>query len=172
MSQKRERKYLPKSCPSSSSFLSIFFYNTVRCVFVCSFVCLFVKCAYAREETCAISSFAGTCTLPNSTKGRRREKTDKIHVQVLHLQELACLQTARKDTRREKTDKKHVQYLHLQELAHLLTVRKDTRREKTDKKHVQVLHLQDIPHILEAHFHCFWSQKHRKTTLHTGISCK
>ena len=149
VSQKREQKNLPKSFPSSSSFLFIFsitplgVFSFVR-LFVCSFVCLFVKCAYAREETCAISSFAGTCTLPNSTKGRRREKTNKIHVQVLHLQEL----------------------------AHLLTAQKDTRREKTDKKHVQYLHLQDIPRILEAHFHCFWSEKHRKTTLHTGISCK
>ena len=59
------------------------FYNTVRCVFVCLFVrlfvCLFVKRAYAREETCAISSFAGTCMPPNSTKrhkkGEKQQKT-------------------------------------------------------------------------------------------------
>ena len=70
----------------SSKILSIIFvfsfylfYNTVRCVFVCLFVCLFVKCAYACEETCAISSFAGTCTPSNSTKrhkkGENRQKT-------------------------------------------------------------------------------------------------
>ena len=45
----------------------------------CLFVRLFVKCAYACEETCAISSFAGTCTPSNSTKrhkkGENRQKT-------------------------------------------------------------------------------------------------
>ena len=58
------------------------FYNTVRCVFVCLFVrlfvCLFVKRAYAREETCAISSFAGTCMPSKSTKRhKKREKPQK-----------------------------------------------------------------------------------------------
>ena len=77
-----------------------------------------------------------------------------------------CLLNARTRAR------KRVQVLHLQELACLQTAQKDTRREKTNKIHVQVLHLQDIPRVLEAHFHCFWSEKHRKTTLHTGISCK
>ena len=87
VSQNRERKYLPKFFPSSSSFLSIFsitplgVFLFVR-LFVCSFVCLFVKCAYAREETCAISSFAGTCTPSNSTKrhkkGENRQKTRAI----------------------------------------------------------------------------------------------
>ena len=47
-------------------------------LFVCSFVCLFVKCAYAREETCASSSFAGTCMPSNSTKRHKeREKQQK-----------------------------------------------------------------------------------------------
>ena len=42
---------------------------------VCLFVCLFVKCAYAREETHASSSFAGTCMPSNSTKRhKKREK--------------------------------------------------------------------------------------------------
>ena len=49
------------------------------CLFVRLFVCLFVKCAYAREETCASSSFAGTCMPSNSTKrhkkGEKRQKT-------------------------------------------------------------------------------------------------
>ena len=127
VSQNRERKYLPKFFPSSSSFLSIF---SITPLGVFLFVRLFV------------------CLLNARTRARKR-------VQYLHLQELAHLLTAQKDTRREKTDKKHVQYLHLQELATLLTAQKDTRREKTDKKHVQVLHLQDIPHIFEAHFRCF-----------------
>ena len=73
----------------SSKILSIIFvfsfylfYNTVRCVFVrsfvCLFVCLFVKCAYAREETCASSSFAGTCNPSYSTKRHKeREKGQK-----------------------------------------------------------------------------------------------
>ena len=74
------------------------FYNTVRCVLVCSFVCL----------------------LNARTRARKR-------VQYLHLQELACLQTALKRT----------------------------KREKNIKKHVQVLHLQDIPHVFETHFRCF-----------------
>jgi len=131
VSQNRERKYLPKFFPSSSSFLSIFSITPLGVfLFVRLFVCSFV------------------CLLNARTRARKR-------VQYLHLQELAHLLTAQKDTRREKTDKKHVQYLHLQELATLLTVPKDARRKKTDKKHVQVLHLQDIPHVLEAHFRCF-----------------
>ena len=87
VSQNRERKYLPKFFPSSSSFLSIFsitplgVFLFVR-LFVRLFVCLFVKCAYAREETCASSSFAGTCTPSNSTKrhkkGENRQKTRAI----------------------------------------------------------------------------------------------
>ena len=127
VSQKRERKYLPKSFPSSPPFLSIF---SITPLGVFLFVCLFV------------------CLLNARTRARK-------HVQVLHLQELACIQKARKGTRKEKNNKKHVQVLHLQELADLLTVRKGTRKEKNDKKHVQVLHFQDIPQVLEAHFRCF-----------------
>ena len=113
----RESKTGTKVPPKILSIIFVFsiylFYNTVRCVFVCSFVrlfvclfvCLFVKRAYAREETCAISSFAGTCTSPNSTKGRRREKTDKKHVQYLHLQELAHFLTAQKAEEERKPTK-------------------------------------------------------------------
>lgn len=87
VSQNRERKYLPKFFPSSSSFLSIFSITPLGvflfvCLFVRLFVCLFVKRAYAREETCASSSFAGTCTPSNSTKrhkkGENRQKTRAI----------------------------------------------------------------------------------------------
>ena len=47
-------------------------------MFVCLFVCLFVKRAYAREETCASSSFAGTCMPSNSAKRHKeREKQQK-----------------------------------------------------------------------------------------------
>ena len=76
MIQKRERKYLPKFFPSSPSFLSIFSITPLGVfLFVCSFVCLFVKCAYAREETCASSSFAGYCIPSKSTKRhKKREK--------------------------------------------------------------------------------------------------
>jgi len=116
VSQKRERKYLPKFYPSSPSFLSIFSITPLGVfLFVCSFVCL----------------------LNARTRARKR-------VQVPHLQELACLLIARKDTKREKNNKKHVQVLHLQELAALLTARKGTKREKNNKKHVQVLHLQEL----------------------------
>ena len=101
------------------------FYNTVRCVFVCLLVRLFV------------------CLLNARTRARKR-------VQYLHLQELACLLTAQKDTRREKTDKKHVQYLHLQELATLLTARKGTRKDKNNQKHVQVLHFQELASLQKA----------------------
>ena len=45
-----------------------------------SFVCLFVKRAYAREETCASSSFAGTCMPSKSTKRHKKgEKQQKAH---------------------------------------------------------------------------------------------
>ena len=87
----RESKTGTKVPPKILSIIFVFsiylFYNTVRCVFVCSFVCsfvrlfvcsfvcLFVKRAYAREETCAISSFAGTCMPSNSTK--RHKKGEK-----------------------------------------------------------------------------------------------
>ena len=89
VSQKRERKYLPKSFPSSPPFLSIF---SITPLGVFLFVRLFV------------------CLLNARTRARK-------HVQVLHLQELACIQKARKGTRKEKNNKKHVQVLHLQELA-------------------------------------------------------
>ena len=47
--------------------------------FVRLFVCLFVKCAYAREETCASSSFAGTCMPSNRTKRHKKgEKPQNI----------------------------------------------------------------------------------------------
>lgn len=83
----REPKTGTKVSSKILSIISVFsfylFYNTVRCVFVClfvrSFVCLFVKCAYAREETCASSSFAGTCMPSKSTKrhkkGEKQQKT-------------------------------------------------------------------------------------------------
>ena len=87
----RESKTGTKVPPKILSIIFVFsiylFYNTVRCVFVCSFVCsfvrlfvcsfvcLFAKRAYAREETCAISSFAGTCMPSNSTK--RHKKGEK-----------------------------------------------------------------------------------------------
>ena len=107
VSQKRERKYLPKFFPSSSSFRSIFSITPLDVfLFVCSFVCTFV---------CFV-----VCLLKARTRARKR-------VQVLHLQELAYIQTARKGT----------------------------RKEKNNKKYVQVLHLQDIPHVFEAHFRCF-----------------
>ena len=83
VSQKRKRKYLPKFFPSSSSFRSIFSITPLGvflfvCSFVCLFVCLFVKRAYAREETCASSSFAGTCTPSNGTKRHKKgEKQQK-----------------------------------------------------------------------------------------------
>lgn len=80
VSQKRERKYLPKSFPSSPPFLSIFSITPLGVfLFVRLFVCLFVKCAYAREETCASSSLAGTCMHSKSTKrhkkGEKQQKT-------------------------------------------------------------------------------------------------
>ena len=84
VSQKRERKYLPKSFPSSPPFLSIFSITPLGvflfvCLFVSLYVCLFVKCAYAREETCASSSLAGTCMHSKSTKrhkkGEKQQKT-------------------------------------------------------------------------------------------------
>ena len=76
VSQKRERKYLPKFFPSSSSFRSIF---SITPLDVFLFVCLFVKCAYAREETCASSSFAGTCIHSNCTKRHKKgEKQQKV----------------------------------------------------------------------------------------------
>lgn len=63
VNQKRERKYLPKFFPLSPSFLSIFSITPLGVFsFVRLFVCLFVKCAYAREETCASSSFSGYST--------------------------------------------------------------------------------------------------------------
>ena len=183
VSQNRERKYLPKFFPSSSSFLSIFSITPLGVfLFVRLFVCLLnartrarkrVQYLHLQELAHLLTAQKDTrrektdkkhvqylhlqelATLLTVPKDARREKTDKKHVQYLHLQELACLQKARKGTRREKTNKKHVQVLHLQELATLLTVPKDARREKTNKKHVQVLHLQDIPHVLEAHFRCF-----------------
>ena len=72
----RESKTGTKVPPKILSIIFVFsiylFYNTVRCVFVRSFVRLFVKRAYAREETCAISSFAGTCNPSNSTKRRKK----------------------------------------------------------------------------------------------------
>ena len=95
VSQKRERKYLPKFFPSSSSFRSIF-------------------------SITPLDVFLFVCLLNARTRARKR-------VQVLHLQELAYIQTARKGT----------------------------RKEKNNKKYVQVLHLQDIPHVFEAHFRCF-----------------
>ena len=155
VSQNRERKYLPKFFPSSSSFLSIFSITPLGVfLFVRLFVCLLNARTRARKRVQYLH-LQELAHLLTAQKDTRREKTDKKHVQYLHLQELACLQKARKGTRREKTNKKHVQVLHLQELATLLTVPKDARREKTNKKHVQVLHLQDIPHVLEAHFRCF-----------------
>ena len=80
VNQNWERKYLPKSFPSSSSFLSIFSITPLGVFsFVRLFVRLFVKRAYAREETCASSSFAGTCTPSNGTKrhkkGENQQKT-------------------------------------------------------------------------------------------------
>ena len=151
VSQKRERKYLPKFFPSSSSFLSIF---SITPLGVFSFVCLLNARTRARKHVQVLHLQELAC-IQKARKGTRKEKNNKKHVQVLHLQELAYLQTARKGTKREKNHKKHVQVLHLQELAHLLTARKGTKREKNHKKHVQVLHLQDIPHVLEAHFRCF-----------------
>ena len=106
----REPKTGTKVSSKILSIISVFsiylFYNTVRCVFVCLFVRLFV-CSFV-------------CLLNARTRAR-------THVQVLHLQELAAL----------------------------LTARKDTRKKRNNKIHVQVLHLQDIPHVLEAHFRCF-----------------
>ena len=142
VSQKRERKYLPKFFPSSPSFLSIFsitplgVFLFVR-LFVCSFVRLFVCLLNARtraRKRVQVLHLQDIAHLHKARKDTRKEKNNKKHVQVLHLQELACLLTARKDIRREKTNKKHVQVLHLQELACLLTARKDTKREKTKKK--------------------------------------
>ncbi len=159
VSQKRERKYLPKFFPSSSSFLSIFsitplgVFSFVR-LFVRLFVCLLNARTRARKRVQVLHLQELAC-LQKVLKGTRKEKNNKKHVQVLHLQELAYLQTARKGTKREKNHKKHVQVLHLQELACLQKARKGTKREKNHKKHVQVLHLQDIPHVLEAHFRCF-----------------
>ena len=159
VSQKRERKYLPKFFPSSSSFLSIFSITPLGVFsFVCSFVRLFVCLLNARTRARKRVQYLHLQELAHfltARKDTRREKTDKKHLQVLHLQELAYLLTAQKGRRREKNNKKHVQVLHLQELASLLTARKGTRREKNNKIHVQVLHLQDIPQVFEAHFRCF-----------------
>ena len=120
----------------SSKFLSIIsvfsfylFYNTVRCVFVC----LFVKCAYAREETCASSSFAGTCNTSNSTKRhKKREKPQKTRASS-SFAGTCNPSNSTKGTRKEKNNKKHVQVLHLQELATLLTAQKAQERRKTTK---------------------------------------
>ena len=154
----RESKTGTKVPPKILSIIFVFsiylFYNTVRCIFVCSFVCLLNARTRARKRVQVLHLQELACLL-TALKDTRKERNNKKHVQVLHLQELACLLTARKGTRKEKNNKKRVQVLHLQELAHLLTARKGTRREKTNKKHVQVLHLQDIPHVLEAHFRCF-----------------
>ena len=155
LNHKRERKYLPKSFPSSSSFLSIFSITPLGVFsFVCSFVCLLNARTRARKRAQYLHLQELACLL-TAQKDTRREKTDKKHVQYLHLQELATLLTARKGTKREKNHKKYVQYLHLQELATILTALKGTKREKNNKKHVQVLHLQDIPQVFEAHFRCF-----------------
>ena len=95
----RESKTGTKVPPKILSIIFVFsiylFYNTVRCVFVRSFVRLFV------------------CLLNARTRARKR-------VQYLHLQELAYLLTARKGTRKEKNNKKHVQVLHLQDIPHVL----------------------------------------------------
>ena len=158
VSQKRERKYLPKFFPSSPSFLSIFsitplgVFLFVR-LFVCSFVRLFVCLLNARtraRKRVQVLHLQDIAHLHKARKDTRKEKNNKKHVQVLHLQELACLLTARKGTRKEKNNKKHVQVLHLQELACLLTAQKGTRKEKTNKKHVQVLHLQELACLLTA----------------------
>ena len=97
----------------SSKILSIIFvfsfylfYNTVRCVFVCSFVCLFVKCAYAREETCAISSFAGTCTPSNSTKRhKKREKHQKTRASSSFAGTCMPSNSTKRHKKREKQQK-------------------------------------------------------------------
>ncbi len=74
---------------------------------------------------------------------QQREKNNKKHVQVLHLQELACLQTARKAQERRKTTKYtckfficrnlHAFKLHEKEIK-LLLVPKDPE----DAKNVQM----------------------------------
>ena len=116
VSQKRERKYLPKFFPSSSSFLSIF---SITPLGVFSFVCLLNARTRARKRVQYLHLQELACLL-TAQKDTRREKTDKKHVQYLHLQELACLQKARKGTKREKNHKKHVQVLHLQDIPHVL----------------------------------------------------
>ena len=142
----------------SSKFLSIIsvfsfylFYNTVRCVFVC----LFVKCAYAREETCASSSFAGTCNTSNSTKRhKKREKPQKTRASS----SFAGTCNPSNSTKRHKKGEKQQKTRASSSFAGTCNPSnstKGTRKEKNNKKHVQVLHLQGIPHVLEAHFHCF-----------------
>ena len=150
VSQKRERKYLPKFFPSSPSFLSIFSITPLGVfLFVRLFVCLLNARTRARKRV-QVLHLQDIAHLHKARKDTRKEKNNKKHVQVLHLQELACLLTARKGTRKEKNNKKHVQVLHLQELACLLTAQKGTRKEKTNKKHVQVLHLQELACLLTA----------------------
>ena len=103
VSQKRERKYLPKSFPSSPPFLSIF---SITPLGVFLFVRLFVKCAYAREETCASSSLAGTCMHSKSTKRHKKgEKQQKTRASSSFAGTCMPLKSTKRHKKREKQQK-------------------------------------------------------------------
>ena len=80
------------------------FYNTVRCVFVC----LFVKCAYAREEMCASSSFTGTCMPSNGTKGHKKgENRQKTRAISSFAGTCSPSNSTKRHKKREKQQKAH-----------------------------------------------------------------
>ena len=113
-------------------------------LFVCSFVCLFVKRAYAREETCAISSFAGTCMPPNSTKRHKKgEKQQKTRASSSFAG--TCMPS--KSTKRHK------------------------KREKPQKTRASSS-FAGYSTRFRGTFSLFLARKIQKMTLHTGISCK
>ena len=132
VNQKRERKYLPKSFPSSSSFLSIFSITPLGVFsFVCLFVCLFVKCAHAREETCASSSFAGYSTPSNSTKRHKKgEKQQKTRASSSFAG--TCIPS--KSTKRHKKGEKQQKSRASSSFAGTCSPSNSTKRQKKGEK--------------------------------------
>ena len=128
MIQKRERKYLPKFFPSSPSFLSIFsitplgvflFVCSFVRLFVCLFVCLFVKRAYAREETCASSSFAGYCTPSKSTERHKKgEKQQKARASSSFAGTCNHSNSTKRHKKGEKTTKNTCKFFICRNLQH------------------------------------------------------
>ena len=132
VSQKRERKYLPKSFPSSPPFLSIFSITPLGVfLFVRLFVCLFVKCAYAREETCASSSLAGTCMHSKSTKRHKKgEKQQKTRASSSFAGTCMPLKSTKRHKKREKQQKTRAR----SSFAGTCTPSNGTKRHKKGEK--------------------------------------